>query len=127
MSPLEKIAAEIHDLGYLPEIVANGSKFVGSGAVLFDYTVDIGRYKGQIFKIGIGFQEDGYPEYPPHFIYITGLHNTQLPVHNSFRYSNVDWLGFSVPPSDFWDSLPSQDKNMRTYLYGHMTRFWSQV
>lgn len=127
MSPLEKIAEEFRELGYLAEIVSNDGKFIGQGAVVFDYAVSNGRYKGRTFKVGIGFQEDAYPEYPPHFIYVADLPSPQLLVHNSFHYNNVNWLGFSVPPSDFWDSLPLQDKNMRTYLYRHLTRFWSQV
>ena len=33
--------------------------------VSFDYTIETGSHKGTEVKVGIGFQEEGYPEYPP--------------------------------------------------------------
>ena len=123
MSSLKTLAAEFQNLGYSPEVVNFGE----IDAVVFDYVVSCGTYKGQTFKIGVGLQEDGYPEYPPHFIYVTGLDSPNLPVHSSFPYNGVNWSSFSVPPSDFWDALPSHDKNMKTYLNKHLIRFWSQI
>ena len=127
MTPLERVGEELRAIGFVPKIVKAG-EFVGNGAVVIEYPVTIeGRHKGRTFTIAIGFQEDAYPEYPPHFIYVAGFTDPQLPVYNRFCYDNADWFAFSVPPSDFWDRLPSSDKNMKTYVSRHLTRFWSQV
>ena len=122
MSSLDKAAAEIQSLGYEPE---NGILW-NQRAVVFDYVVCCGRYKHQKFKIGIGIEE-GYPEYPPHFLFVAGLNSTNLPVHSCFTDKDVAWSVFSVPPDDFWDSLAFNEKIMKTYINRHLVRFWSQV
>lgn len=126
MNPLNTIAAELQELGYKPEVVS-GQGFHGSGAVTIDYPVPIGRCRGQIFRVAIGFQEDAYPEYPPHFIYVKGISNPQIHPHSSLDYENSRWTAFSSPPNDFWDRLPAPDKNMKTYIRRHMMKFWSQI
>ena len=77
--------------------------------------------------MAIGSPENSYPDYPPHFIYVAELPDPRLPVHHSFRYNDADWSAFSVPPSDFWDTLAASEKNMKTYINLHITRFWSQI
>ena len=127
MTSFERVDEELRAIGFVPKIV-NASEFVGNTAVLIEYPVTINcRHKGRTFTIAIGFQEDAYPEFPPHFIYVAEFTDPQLPIYKSFHYDNADWLAFSVPPTDFWDRLPSPDKNMKTYVYRHLTRFWSQV
>lgn len=126
MSSLEKISEELQDLGYKPRVVSlNG--FTPSELVAIDYQPTCGRYKGQLFKVGIGFQENAYPEYPPHFVGVVNLSDPSIPVHSSHRLENDQLSMFSVPPSDFWDKLPSSDKNMKTYIRRHLARFWSQL
>ena len=126
MSPLERVSEELRSLGYEPKLL----HFEGSGLgrfVVIDYNPPVGRYQGRKFRVGIGFQEDGYPEYPPHFIAVANLEAPSLPVHSSQLLGSDTWSLFSVPPSDFWDSLPSSAKNMKTYLLRHVMRFWSQM
>lgn len=126
MSSLEKISEELQELGYKPRVVPlNG--FTPSELVEIDYQPACGRYKGQLFKVGIGFQENAYPEYPPHFVGVVNLSDPSIPVHSSHHRENDEWSMFSVPPSDFWDRLPSSDKNMKTYIHRHLARFWSQL
>lgn len=126
MTTLEKVARELRELGFIPEI-RRLDGFGGGEVIVIDYPVRIGRYKGSTFRIGIGFQEDSYPEYPPHFVLVAALPSSTLPVHSVHHYDNADWSAFSVPPSDFWDTLPSSEKSMKTYLNRHLARFWSQV
>ena len=126
MNPLEQVCRELRELGYEPTIVSLGG-FGAGGLVAVDYEVATGRYRGRIFKVSIGFQEDAYPEYPPHFVGVANLPDPRIPVHSSHHYNNAVWSMFSVPPSDFWDNLPSSDKNMKTYVRRHLSRFWSQV
>ena len=122
MSSLDKAAAEIQALGYKPEIVILGNR----GAIVFDYVVCCGRYKRQSFKIGIGIEE-GYPEFPPHFIFVANFDRPKLPVHTSISDKELAWSAFSVPPNDFWDTLAFHDKSMKTFFNRHLVRFWSQI
>ena len=126
MTILEKVGGELRELGFSPEIIRIDG-FGGSGVIVIDYPVSTGRYKGSTFRIGIGFQEEGYPEYPPHFVLVANLPASDVPVHSSHHHDNVGWSAFSVPPSDFWDDLASPNKNMKTYVNRHLARFWSQV
>ena len=126
MTPLEKIREELCEIGFTPNVVS-AEGFVQSSAVVIAYPVHTGRFKDQIYDIAIGFQEDSYPDYPPHFIYVAELPDPKLPAYSSFHYNNAKWSGFSVPPSDFWDTLPTSEKNMKTFVNRHMIRFWSQI
>ena len=126
MKPIDLICAELSELGLEPQIVsANG--FIQQTAVTLIQQVPTGRFKDQSFTLAIGFQEDSYPDYPPHFIYVSDLPNEQLPVHSSFAHDDRQWKAFSVPPSDFWDNLPASEKNMKTFVNRHLLRFWSQI
>ena len=126
MNAESQIARELSRLGYIPETLEiNG--LGGDRAIAFEYPVGIGRFKGSVFKVGVAFQESGYPEYPPHFVWVAGLANARLPEHSTRDRQGVRWAAFSVPPSDFWDRLPSSQKNMKTYLNRHFVRFWTQV
>lgn len=128
MTPLQTVAAELRGLPTLANVrVATENPFIRGAAVVFDYPVSNGRYKDRTFAVAVGFQEDAYPEYPPHFIYVADLDNPGIRVHSSFDHAGHKWSAFSVPPSDFWDSLAQTDKNMRTYVNRHLPRFWSQV
>lgn len=113
-------------LGFAPEFLRIDG-LGGEQAVIIDYLVGTGQRKGQTFKVGIAFQEAGYPEYPPHFIWVAGLTSPALPAHSSSQHQGRSWSAFSVPPSDFWDRLPPADKTMKTYIIRHMRRFWDQV
>lgn len=126
MTPTELICAELREMGLEPQIIsANG--FIQNTAVALRQQAPTGRFKNQSFTIAIGFQEDSYPDYPPHFIYVAELPDPQLPVHSSFDHDNCHWKSFSVPPSDFWDGLPAAQKNMKTFVNRHLLRFWSQI
>ena len=126
MNALETAHSEFIELGLAPQLVDSG-EFGGHRAIIIAYPVQSGRFKGQTWQIGISFQEEGYPEYPPHFVHVTGLSKPKLPVHSSHQYGDTDWYVFSVPPSDFWDDLPTSEKNMKTYIHRHLQRFWDQI
>ena len=126
MTPTDIICAELRDMGLDPQLTfANG--FIQHTAVALYQLVPTGRFKDQTFRLAVGFQEDSYPDYPPHFIYVANLPDSHLPVHSTFEYDNCHWTGFSVPPSDFWDGLPTSQKNMKTFVNRHLLRFWSQI
>lgn len=118
-----RVQAELGDLGYQTSTRESSQGMV----VEFDYCVESGTRKGQKFRIGLSFQESGYPEYPPHWIHVSP------PVRDTLggvvqEYESDDgrkWIALSRPPSDIWDELP--EKNMKSYLEGHLRRFWRQV
>jgi len=126
MTPTDLIWAELSELGLEPKIVS-ANRFIQHIAVRLIQQVPTGRFKDQTFTLAIGFQENSYPDYPPHFIYVAGLPNEQIPVHSLFTHDNLQWKAFSVPPSDFWDNLPASEKNMKTFVNRHLLRFWSQI
>ena len=126
MNSIEQICVELAELGLVPKVL----KIEGLGggqAAAFNYQVKTGRHKGQTFSVGIAFQEAGYPEYAPHFIWVAGLTEPSQPAHSTAACEHESWQAFSVPPNDFWDRLPSAEKNMKTYMRRHMQRFWDQV
>ena len=128
MTPLETVAAELRVLKGVANVrIVDDNGFVGHAAVTFDYAVPTGRHRNRAFTIAVGFQEDAYPEYPPHFIYVADLEYPKIREHSSFDHAGRRWLAFSVPPSDFWDGLASTEKSMKTYVTRHLPRFWSQV
>ena len=126
MTPTDLICTELNELGLEPHIVSAGG-FLQHEAVTLSQLVPIGRFKGQTFQLAIGFQEDTYPDYPPHFIYVADLPDEQFPVHSSFDYGKHHWKAFSAPPIDFWDYLPYSEKNMKTFVNRHLLRFWNQI
>lgn len=124
-TPLAKVLAELNELGY-PAEECKPDGF-GYALAVIEYPVRVGRYRGRSFTVGIGFQEDAYPEYPPHWLCVASLPDNQIRQHSEFTHDSAHWRAFSVPPSDFWDRLPTAQKNMKTYLLRHVTRFWGQV
>ena len=126
MSPADLVCSELREMGLAAQIVA-GNGFVQQTAVVISQEVQTGRFKNQVLTIAVGFQEDSYPEYPPHFIYVADLADSRIPVHSQFHFDGRYWKSFSVPPSDFWDSLPAAEKNMKTFLNRHLMRFWNQI
>ncbi len=126
MTPTESICTELQEMGLSPRIMTDVG-FNHDCAVALQQTIPTGRYKGRVLTLAIGFQEDSYPDYPPHFVYVADLPDPQIPVHSSFSYDNRRWSGFSVPPSDFWDELSASEKNMKTFVNRHLLRFWNQI
>lgn len=124
MAAIDKALLEFRDLGIDAGVVTG----VPHGPVLvFVHRVKNGPRKGECYKIGISFQEDSYPEYPPHFVHVAELNGSKLTRHAQYTAEGVSWMAFSVPPSDFWDRLPGHMKNMKTYLGTHLERFWRDV
>ena len=122
----DTIVQELQEMGFAAQDVRIQG-LGGDHAIVFNYPVEVGRHKGRAFRVGVSFQETAYPEYPPHFIWVAELQTPNLPVHSNSHHDGEEWSAFSVPPNDFWDRLPSADKNMKTYLTRHMRRFWDQV
>lgn len=95
--------------------------------VCFDYTIETGSHKGEDVYVGLSFQEEGYPEYPPHWVHITP-HIPDGKDGVTHGYSDIEgreWLAMSRPPGPMWDRLPT--KHMASYKTEHLRRIWKDV
>lgn len=124
---LEQVAQELRVIRLAPRIV----EFPGFGAsyqaVLIDVDVQNGRHKGETLTIGLSFQENAYPEYPPHFVHLKSTVQTKFTKHSTHQFEGEEWSAFSLPPNDFWDTLGPSQKNMQTYYARHLLRILSQL
>lgn len=131
MTDAEKAQVQLAEMG-IPSSVKRFSDFGGGqqDVLVFDYAVDAGRHRGKTFRVGISFQEAGFPEYPPHFIHVRGdpapLVRTPHSTHTEDADNGETWRVYSLPPSDFWDVAPESAKHMRTFIHTHMRRIWSE-
>ncbi len=127
MSGLERIESELKGLGYSPFYIETPQ----GRAIAINYKINIGKYKGRKALFGFSFQEEGYPEYPPHWIHISPPYNDQrggtVQPYNYPDNQGVDqkWLALSRPPQDFWDQLPT--KHIKHYLDFHISRFCKEL
>ena len=124
---LQKIEDELSQLGYSCRILEPPRSTGADNAVVFEYAVEVGRYRGKTYQLGIGLQEKNYPEYPPHFIYIRNPPAMSIARHSEFQENDAVWYAYSCPPKDFWDGLSLADKNMKTYINRHLQRFWAEA
>ena len=127
---LDTIMAELRAVGHpLASRIVEFPCFGPSPkAIVMDVEVLTGRYIGQVLQVGISFQENSYPEYPPHFIHFKATVKTTIVTpHSEHLFEDEVWYAYSLPPSDFWDRLEQSQKNMSTYFYGHLMRIFHKL
>ena len=125
---LDQVAKELRALGLGPRIVEFPGFPSSAQAVLVNIAVEHGRFKGQTLTVGLSFQEDAYPEYPPHFVHFKSSVGTDITTrHSAHDFEGEGWSAYSLPPSDFWDGLDSSDKNMKTYIRRHLLRVLAKL
>ena len=64
---IDRVQAELEAIGYSTTVFDTPRRTV----VSFDYVIESGARKGMEVTVGLGFQEEGYPEYPPHWVCVT--------------------------------------------------------
>ena len=123
MSSLERIADELRGLKYAPFFIDTPQ----GRTVVIRYRIQTGKYDGERVWLGFSLQEEGYPEYPPHWIHISPPYDDQRGGSTN-PYSGCGpegatqkWLALSRPPGEMWDRL--RTKHMKGYLDFHITRF----
>ena len=125
---LEQVAEELRDIGLESRIVDFPSFPASRRAVVLDIDVQHGRYKDDTLTLALSFQENAYPEYPPHFVHLKSSISTAIATrHSTHDFEGEEWSAYSLPPSDFWDRLGSSEKNMRTYYQRHLLRVLAQI
>lgn len=125
---LQQVVEELRDIAFEPRIVDFPNFQASRQAVIINVEVQIGRYKGQTLAIALSFQEDTYPEYPPHFVHFkSSIRTTIATRHTEHDFEGENWSTYSLPPSDFWDSLEPSQRNMKTYFRRHLLRILAQL
>lgn len=118
-----RVNAELESMGYQTREFDSPYGRV----VAFQYTIEVGSHMGKEVSVGVSFQEEGYPEYPPHWVHVSpplgdgkgeSIRNYKCP-------EGREWLAMSRPPGDIWDRLPT--KHMGAYITEHLRRIWSDV
>lgn len=119
----EKVSAELKALGCQPYEFDRPSGRV----VAFPYEIEVGSHKGEKVHLGLSFEgNDGYPEYPPHWIHVSPpINDGKGGAVETYKQDGREWLAMSRPPGDIWDSMPT--KHMWAYLSDHVRRIWSDV
>ena len=121
---VEKVRGELEVLGYKP-FEFDWQK---GRVVAFEYTIEAGSKTGTAVLVGMSFQEEGYPEYPPHWVHVS----PPIPDHHGggVEYSTPEgreWLAMSRAPGKLWDQLSQQDQDMEAYISEHLRRLWRHV
>lgn len=124
---LNRIVEELQLEGLSARIVDFPHFGPSSQGVIVGIAVKDGRYQGQVLDVGISFQENAYPEYPPHFIHFKSSVLTKFTKHAVHDCEGEEWSAYSLPPSDLWDSLEQSQKNMSTYKKLHLCRILTQL
>lgn len=125
---LAQVAFELNGIGITPRIADFPNFSPSRQAVLIEVEVQSGRCKGKTLSLGLSFQEDAYPEYPPHFVHLKSIIRTDITTrHSVHQFEGEEWSAYSLPPSDFWDSLDRSEKNMKTYYVRHILRILDRL
>ena len=128
---VDAVISELKALGYSPFTMEEPQE--ARGVIFFDYLISDGKYRGETVLLGISFRTPGYPEYPPHWIHVSPAHHDgrggvgsqyRCKVRNGEEY---EFMSLSRPPKDFWDKLPTKNKNINNYLNMHLDRFFSSL
>ena len=123
-----RITDELKELGYRPQIVEGDTVGGRQKVVVFPYRIPVGRFKGEIRNVGISTQCEavGYPETPPHWIFVNPpITDTKDGANHGINsFAGKDWVALSRPPGTFWDRV--EHKGMRAYLE-HLSKVWARI
>lgn len=120
---VDRVQDELRSLGYRTHEFDTKQGTV----VSFDYTIETGSHKGTRVRVGVSFQEEGYPEYPPHWIHVTPpIDDGKGGTTSTYTDDEGNtWIAMSRPPGDVWDKLPT--KHMYAYISDHLRRIWKDA
>lgn len=120
---VQRVREELESLGYQTYEFDSPQ----GNVVAFQYKIEVGSHKDKMVTVGVSFQEEGYPEYPPHWVHVSPhLHDGKGGVVDTHSCpEGRQWLAMSRPPGVIWDRIPT--KHMRFYISDHLRRIWSDV
>lgn len=124
----QQIVSELQGLGYRPRVVDGNAPSGRQKVVIFSYRIHAGRFKGETRTVGISTECEtvGYPEVPPHWIFISPpITDTRDGAnHGVNSFAGREWVVLSRPPGGFWDRV--QRKGMRAYLE-HLSKVCARI
>jgi len=124
----EQIKSELEGLGYQAHIQEGDTSGGKQHVVTFEYRVPTGRFRGETFLVGISTRCEavGYPETPPHWIFVSPpLEETRDGSNHGINtIGTKSWTALSRPPGKFWDRV--RNKGMRAYM-DHLARVWKRI
>ena len=124
----KRIHDELLALGLQPKLVEGETPSGHQCVVIFAYGVPTGRFRGQKLMVGLSTQCDaiGYPEVPPHWIFLSPpvLDTRDGPNHGVFSLGGEEWVALSRPPGAFWDQV--RHKGMKAYTE-HLNKVLHQI
>ena len=119
---LNRVRGELEFLGYETQTFNTRIGVV----VAFNYTIETGSHKGTTVLVGVSFQEEDYPEYPPHWIHVCPpIADGRGGSVRTYEMAGCQWLAMSRPPGRFWDQL--RTRHMSTYISEHIRKIWKDV
>ena len=119
---IRQVSAELKSLGYEPFEF----DWQNGRVVAFQYTIEAGSNSGTTVLVGLSFQEEGYPEYPPHWVHVSPPIADHHGGGGSYRTGDgKKWLAMSRAPGPMWDQLLHKD--MGAYISEHLRRIWREV
>ena len=112
---------DLHEIGIASEVIMEPGP--GAPFVAFVYTIETGAKKGKQIMMGLGFQETGYPEYPPHWVLSTEQLATGETAGKTFNdHQGRRWYGYSRNFGKVWDRC--NPKNMKAFMQVAIRPFW---
>jgi hypothetical protein len=118
----KRVQGELESLGYEAQTFTSGMGVV----VAFNYIIETGSHKGRPVWVGVSFQEEEYPEYPPHWVHVSPpIPDGRGGSVQTYEMDGCQWLAMSRPPGRFWDQL--RTKHMISYINEHLRKIWKDV
>ena len=94
--------------------------------VAFNYRIEAGSYRGEEITVGVSFQDEGYPEYPPHWIHVNPpISDGKGGSIQNYEREGRQWLAMSRPPGKLWDQL--RTRHIQMYISEHLRGIWKDV
>ena len=94
--------------------------------VAFNYTIETGSHKGMQVLVGVSFQDEGYPDYPPHWVHVSPpISDGKGGSVQTYETGGREWMAMSRPPGHVWDQLPT--KHMYAYINEHLRGIWKDI
>ena len=120
---IERVKGELIALGYETECFLSSQGPV----VAFKYEIEAGSHKGELITVGLSFQEEGYPEYPPHWIHVTPPLDDGRggSIQHYHEPPGREWLAMSRPPGPKWDRLAT--KTIHAFISEHLRCIWAEI
>ena len=119
---VNRVQEELRSLGYKTQQFNTHIGLV----VAFNYTIETGSHKGMPVLVGVSFQDEGYPDYPPHWVHVSPpIADGKGGSTQNYETAGHEWLAMSRPPGRVWDQLPT--KHMYAYINEHLRGIWKDI